>query len=899
MTPKLILVDGTALAYRSYFAFIARPLRSSKGEITSTSFGFINSINKLIRQHNPDHLIISFDMGAPTIRHKIYPEYKSTRARMPEEMIDTLPRLDEIAEAMNWPVIKMEGVEADDIIGTLALRGAAEGFDVLIYTGDKDFFQLVNDKITIISPGKKGEDDLILNREGVRIKFGVSPEKVIDVLSLMGDSSDNIPGVDGIGPKTAIQLIEKYGSFKNLYQSLDSIDRKKIKENLIQCKEQAELSHHLVTINTEIPLEVRWDDYRLGSPDYGKLLPLLRDLEFDRMASEMAMLAPPPESHGDIEYSRIASIKELKQLAERIRQKGHFAIDTETTSLNSRNAQLVGISISIEEKAAFYIPVGHKQSEHNLPINETVEIIGSLCRDENLLKIAQNLKYDLQVLINVGIDFGGKTFDTMLASYVLDPSAHQHGLSAMASKHFSYTMQEITELIGTGRNQKSFAEVPVDKAVFYSCEDADITLRLYHVLSAKLAENDLQSLFYDIEMPLVEVLRCMEATGVRVNPNKLREISANLGGELNRLSSEIYHLSGYEFNINSPAQMQKLLFVELQLPMKGRTAKKKEYSTDAAVLEELAELHPLPKLILEYRELTKVKSTYSDALVDLIDPKTSRIHTSFNQAVTATGRLSSADPNLQNIPVRTALGREVREAFVPTDDEHIFLSADYSQIELRLMAHIADDQAMIDSFLRDEDIHSRTAAEVYGVALKEVTPEMRRKAKVTNFAVIYGVSAYGLSRQVELSVRESADFIDIYFERYPGVRKFMDEAIRQAEANGYVSTIFGRRRYIPDIKSLNRQIREFSRRAAINTPIQGSAADIIKLAMIKIHAGIIEMRLKSRMVLQVHDELLFDVFLPELDVLRNIVKEGMENITHLKIPLKVEMGTGRNWLEAH
>jgi DNA polymerase-1 len=899
MAEKLILVDGTALAYRSFYAFIRRPLRSSRGENTSTSFGFINSILKLRRQYKPDYLIVSFDLGAPTVRHEIFPDYKSTRAKMPEEMVDTLPRLDQVVEALNLPVIKIEGIEADDIIGTLAVKGARQGLDVFIYTGDKDFFQLVNDRISVILPGKKGEDDTILDPKGVREKFGVEPGKVIDVLALMGDSSDNIPGVPGVGPKTAISLVSRYGGFDELYESTGKVSSERTRKSLIEFKDQAGLSKRLVTIDTDIDIDIDWEKFKLSDPDTGKILPLLKELEFNRLVEEFAEPAAGTGVRDKADYKKVGSIDELKALAGKIKETGYVAIDTETTSLQSRKAELVGISISMESRTAAYIPVGHEDSNENLPLDRTLDIIKSICHDESILKVGQNLKYDMQVFKNYGVDFKGRIFDTMLASYVLDPSSRQHGLSALAMKYFDYKMQPITDLIGTGKKQKSFATVSVGDAVFYAGEDADITFRIFRILQPRLKEAGLEKLYYEMEIPLIEVLRVMEEVGVRVNRDKLREISNNMSGQLQSLTEKIYKIAGCEFNINSPVQLQKVLFEDLQLPTKGKTAGKTGYSTDSSVLEELAEIHELPRLILDYRELTKVKSTYSDALVELIDPGTSRIHTSFNQAVTATGRLSSSDPNLQNIPVRTELGREVREAFVPADDDHIFLSADYSQVELRLMAHIAGDETMIRSFINDEDIHRRTAAEVYGVKIDDVTPEMRRRAKVANFAVIYGVSAYGLSRQVEMTVKESAKFIDIYFERYPGVKKFMEEIVRKAEEQGYVSTIFGRRRYIPDIKAKNRQVREFAKRAAINTPIQGSAADIIKLAMIKIHNDFIEHQLKSKMVLQVHDELLFDVFNPELETVKAIVKEGMENVVELKIPLKADIGTGNNWLEAH
>ena len=902
--PRLFLIDGSALAYRSYFAFIRRPLVNSKGENTSAPFGFTNSILKILRDENPDYIAVVFDTKAPTFRHKIYAEYKSTRAKMPEEMADSLPRIFEILKAMNMPVIEMDGYEADDIIGTLAKAAAKKGVKAVMVTGDKDFFQLVGKNIDILNPRTSGPEMEWLDPKGVEKKFGLPPEKIVDALALMGDKSDNIPGVPGIGEKTAIPLLQRFDSLEEILDEVDKIEQKGLREKIKENKESALFSKKLVTIDTKVPVELNLETFRQPSFNTKALKKLFEELEFSRLVkwietseTEIAKVAEKEKG----EYKLLDSIPKLKKLIAKIRQKGVFSFDTETTSLDPISAELVGMSFSLAPKEGYYLPLGHisQGREKNLDLQESLSLFKPILEDEKTSKIGQNLKYDRGVLLNYGIELRGIAFDTMVASYLLNPSARQHNLSNLAEKYLDYKMIEIGELIGTGKKQKSFAEVPLDLALKYSAEDADIALRLRGVLEPLLKRNELDRLFRNVEMPLVPVLCDMEYAGVSLDTRILKKMSASLEKQMERLTGEIHSLAGGEFNINSPTQLQKILFEDLKLPPGRKTEKGTGRSTDVEVLEQLSKFHPLPRKILEYRQLSKLKSTYADALFDLINPKTNRVHTSFNQTVTATGRLSSSDPNLQNIPIRTEVGRELRKAFVPATEDNFILSADYSQIELRVLAHFSRDETLTESFRRGEDIHARTASEIYGVKIEKVIPEMRRQAKTVNFAVMYGVTAYGLSQQTELSTSEAKKFIDIYFARYPEVKKYIDEIKDVARKQGYVTTLLGRRRYLPEITSKNRQVREFAERTAINTPIQGSAADMIKVAMVNIWRELKRRKLETKMILQVHDELVFEVPQKEVETVKNLVKKKMETALKLSVPVKVDIGVADNWLEAH
>jgi DNA polymerase I len=896
----MFLIDGSALAYRSYFAFIRNPLINSKGENTSVCFGFINSLLSIINQHNPTHIAVVFDTKAPTHRHKLYKEYKSTRAKMPEDMADQLPRLHEVVEAMNIPIIEKDGVEADDVIATLAVMAAKESYDILIVTPDKDFNQLVNDKIKVYKPQKGGADLEIIDSDGVIEKMGVPPEKVIDLLGLMGDASDNVPGVPGVGPKTAVKLLNEFGSLQGVLDNAEKIAAKGVRTKVMENKEKALLSLELVTILTDVEVGIEPSGLMRQEFDSPRLKKLFTDMEFDRFMYALnddvkeAMETDPVETP-EVNYKTVTDIDEVKKIVDKIRERKALTIDTETTSINAIDSELVGISIALDEFIGWYLPVGHELPEPNLPIDKTLDLLKPLLEDNEIEKNGQNLKYDYQVFANYDIHLANIAFDTMIASYLINPSGRQHNLGRLAMEHLNYKMQPITDLIGTGKKQKSFATVPVDKATFYAVEDVDVALQVKNKIEPQIESANLQKLYHEIELPLVEVLAEIELAGVKIDSGFLSQISGEMQDKIVSMVQEIYNYAGEEFNINSTKQLQEVLFTKLGLKPGRKTTKKTGYSTNQQTLEELAKEHPLPKILLDYRQLTKLKNTYIDAIPALISPKTGRVHTSFNQTVAATGRLSSSDPNLQNIPIRTEEGARIRKAFVPRDNNYVLLGADYSQVELRIMAHISRDEKMIEAFQNDQDIHSRTASEVYGVPLDDVTSDMRRMAKTANFAVIYGVTAYGLSMQSDMNMAESKQFIDTYFARYPGIKKFMEDIVETTQKNGYVTTLFNRRRYIPEINSRNRSVRQFAERTAVNTPIQGTAADMIKVAMIEVYQKIKKM--KSKMILQVHDELVFDVYKDELDDMKDIVKTTMESSVKLDVPVKVDMGVGENWLE--
>ncbi len=896
------------MAYRSYFAFIRNPLINSKGENTSAVFGFTNSIMKILRDENPDYIAVVFDTKAPTFRHEIFKDYKSTRSKMPQEMSDQLPRIREVAEGMNLPILEVEGFEADDLMGTLAKRAKTKEMEVILVTGDKDFLQLVDEDICVLNPKRGGEEPELLDKKNVEGKFGVQPDKVVEVLALMGDTSDNVPGIPGIGQKTAVELIKEFGEVEKVLANVDKVKRKNIQKGLKEHPDLARLSKRLVTIDTNVPFKLDFKKLKREKFDLPKLKELFKELEFTKLLQEISSL----ETKEKLDYKIIESEKELGKLIADLEKIGEFAIDTETTSLNPIDAELVGISISYKEKEAFYVPVGHYvrrpstslrtsppsavRSEKNLDLSSVIENFKRILEDGKIKKIGHNLKFDLEIVRRYGIELKGIHFDTMIASYLLNPSFRQHNLNYLALEHLDHKMIPISDLIGTGKKQKSFAEVPVKDACIYSCEDVDFTLRLKEIFAPKLSLLSLEKLFFEVELPLIEVLAEMEMTGVSIDTLHLKKMSQKLSKRLDDLTQQIYDLAGKEFNINSTQQLSKVLFEDLKLTPVRKTEKKTAQSTDIGVLEILAKEHPLPKILLDYRQLSKLKSTYIDALPALVNKRTGRIHTSFNQTVTATGRLSSSDPNIQNIPIRTDLGKQIRKAIIPKNSDFLILSADYSQVELRILAHFSQDKTLMDAFKRGEDIHNRTASEVFGVALDKVTEEERGIAKTTNFSIIYGVSAYGLSQSTGLTPQEAAMFIDIYFKRYPKVKSYIDEMIELARKQGFVTTLLGRRRYIPEINSANRQKREFAERTAINTPIQGTAADLIKVVMIDIAKKIKSK--KSKMILQVHDELVFEVSKEELDEVKEMVRDRMENTIGLDVPIKVDINVGKNWLEA-
>jgi len=905
---SLFLIDGSAIFYRAYFAFIRNPLINSKGENTSATFGFLNSIMKIIKEEEPDYIAVVFDTKAPTFRHKMYPEYKSTRAKMPDDLVEQLPRIREAVEALNLVSMEKEGYEADDIIGTYARQAEKQEMNVWIVSGDKDMYQLVSDRVKIYNPSKASKPAEKLDADGIEKKFGVPPDKVIDMLALMGDASDHVPGIPGIGPKTALALIREFGSLGNILDLADKIKAKGTRKKVEENKDKAILSRQLVTIDTNVLLPVSLDSLKRKKPDFEKAKKLFLEMEFrsllDELAGQSGQLdlksgneaSKRQNTKKEVEYICVDTIPKLKKMLAEFMDVREVAIDTETTSINALEADLVGISFCAKAGKAYYLPLGHDDPKRNLPQKEVSEPISKLLTDKSIQKFGQNIKYDLEVLHRAGYDIDPISFDTMLASYVISPSGRRHGLNSLAFEYFNYRMQPISDLIGTGKKQKTFNTVDVDRAVFYAAEDADYTYRLRSVLAPKIDELKLHNLYYNIEVPLIRVLATMEEEGVKVDADYLGKMSREMEGQINKITTDIYTEAGREFNINSTQQLSKILFEDLKLPTRGKTAKKTGYSTDVKVLEELAEIHDLPKLILEYRQLSKLKSTYIDAIPKLINKETGRVHTSFNQTIAATGRLSSTEPNLQNIPIRTEIGRQIRKAFIPRDENHLLLVADYSQVELRILAHITNDKTLIDAFRNNEDIHARTAAEVYGADINNITPQMRRAAKTANFAIIYGVSAYGLSQQTGLDLGQSKDFIETYLARYPGIKEYMDDSIKFARENGYVKTLLNRIRYLPEINSKNFQVRQFAERIAINTPIQGTAADMIKVAMITIHKKMKNM--KSKMILQVHDELVFDMHNEESKKLQKIVRDGMEKAIKLKVPVVADIGVGPNWLEA-
>ncbi len=900
MADSLFLVDGSALAYRAYFAFVNNPLVTSRGEQTSAVFGFANTLLKVLRDYRPAYLAIAFDTSEPTFRHRRHPAYKATREKMPAELAGQLPRIHQFVAAMRVAALSVPGFEADDVIGTLAVQGREAGLEVTIVSGDKDFMQLVRPGIRLLNPRRAGDEYEVVDAEGVAGKFGVPPDKVIDVLGLMGDTSDNVPGVPGVGPKTAAKLIATYGSLEAALAQAGGVRQEKLRDSLLRHAEQARLSRELVTIRTDAP--VRFDPRAMAvvPADREALAALLRELEFTRLLAELepepAAAAAAATAGPAAAYELVTSAERVQALAALLRGRGRFAFDLETTSLDPLTARIVGIALAWEPGRAAYIAIGHDAGP-NVALAAAMAALGPLLADPQVAKCGQNLKYDTAVLKMAGYEVAGIECDSMIADYLLDPGGRQHNLEALAQRHLSYAMQPITELIGTGREQISFAAVDPQRACRYSCEDADIALRLRDKLLPALAERDMEILFERVELPLIAVLRDMELCGVAIDVAFLRGFSARLAARLEELTRLIHGAAGVEFNINSTQQLAQVLFERLGLRPRRKT--KTGYSTDESVLEELAQEHPLPGLLLEYREVAKLRSTYADALPALVHPRTGRVHGSFNQTVTATGRLSSSEPNLQNVPIRTPLGREIRKAFVAGRPDAVILSADYSQIELRLLAHLSADEQLCAAFRQGEDIHVRTASLLFGLSPEYVTPAMRAQAKTVNFGVIYGQSSFGLAQQLGISVARAREFIDGYFGVYAGVRRYLDATVAQARADGYVTTLLGRRRYLPDINSTNTRRREFAERTAVNSPIQGSQADMIKLAMVRIHRAIRERCLDAALILQVHDELVLEVGRADLAAVEELVRREMVDAMALDVPVVVEAGTGANWFEAH
>jgi DNA polymerase-1 len=811
---------------------------------------------------------------------------------MPEDLAVQIPYIKQVVEGMNIASLELAGYEADDIIGTLARAAGEKGYHVVMVTGDKDFKQLVSPGISIWDPMK----DRTIDYAGLKKDFGLEPSQWVDVMGLSGDTADNIPGVPGIGEKTAISLIKAFGSVEGIYKNLDKVTRKKLRDNLTNFREQAMLSRLLVTINTEVPLSVEIASLRVSGPDAERLARIFKDLEFQRHQKQFPIKTDL--SHKD--YRVILDDKDLKALIDELKQAGIFCLDIETTAKDPMRAEVVGLSFACRPNEAAYVPLRHRYSgaPGQLDPDRTLASLKPLLEDPNLAKVGQNIKYDWIVLKRSGIDLQGVVFDTMVASYLLNPTRRAHNLETIAAEYLDHKMISYKEVTGNKKGNKCFDEVPIEDAVPYACEDADITLMAYEVLKPKLQEGGLNSLFKEVEMPLIPVLVDMEMSGICVDKGRLEVVSKEFERQLHETEDRIYAIAGERFNIQSHQQLGRILFENLKLPIQKKTKKKTGYSTDVQVLTTLSFEHELPALVLQYRSLAKLKSTYADALVDLIHPETHRIHTSYNQTVTATGRLSSSDPNLQNIPVRTGEGRKIRAAFVPRKGQTM-LSADYSQIELRLLAHYSEDPALVEAFEEGQDIHARTAADVFQLLPAMTSPEMRRQAKVINFGIIYGMSPFRLSKELGISQKMAKIYIENYFRRYKGAKRFIEETIEEARKTGKVTTLLGRHRQLPDISSKNRAAREFAERAAVNTPIQGTAADLIKVAMIRIHRVFGEMRLETKMLLQVHDELVFEVPREELRSVEELVTEIMEGAHNLRVPLKVDVKTGRNWTEVH
>ncbi len=897
----LYLIDGANYVFRAYYAI--RALSTSRGFPTNALYGFAQMLLKLVREEKPDYMAVCLDTVEPTFRDELYEDYKANRKEPPDDLVQQFPYVVPLIKALGIPVIEKPGFEADDIIGTLAARHASEGLDVVLVSGDKDLMQLVGPNVTILDEMK----EIRAGRAEVEARFGVGPEGVVEVLALSGDQSDNVPGIPGIGPKTAMKLIAEYGSIDEVIAHASEIKGSAGKK-IVEHAELARLSKRLVTIDTSVPVNVELKDLVLRGPDKDKARELFKELEFSKLLDELA----PEKSLSFEKYRLITEEKDLKSVINSIINKKILSIDLETTSLDQMQARIVGFALAWEPGMAAYVPVGHLTSgslkaagssgelfdmpgQGQLPRRVVDDLLRPILADPEIKKIGQNLNYDLTILRREGFVVEGVDFDTMLASYLLDP-AGSHGLDSMASTYLGHRTIHYEDVTGKGKAQKNFAEVELDVARDYACEDADAALRLAALFRDRIEQEGLAELFYKMEMPLLSVLVDMQLAGIKVDREQLAALGSEFGSELATLEKQIHAIAGMEFNINSPKQLREVLFDRLKLKSSQRT--KTGPSTSQEVLEELAAHHELPALILRWRSLGKLKSTYIDALTKIMDPATSRIHTTFNQATAATGRLSSSDPNLQNIPIRSEEGRRIREAFV-ADEGNLLISADYSQIELRVLAHMSREPALLEAFGRNEDVHALTASGIFGVSIDKVSREQRAIGKTVNFATIYGQTAYGLSRQLGISPAEASEYIDNYFLKYPRVAAYREEVLDRARREGKVTTLFGRRRFFPDIESANGQLRQLVERMAFNTVFQGTAADIIKRAMIVVHEGLPDVSSGARLLLQVHDELVVEAPEGDVEKVGSFVKKEMEAAASLDVPLLVDVGKARNWAEAH
>ncbi len=933
---KLFLVDGMSLVFRAYHAMSKSNLKSPSGEPTGAIFGFVNLITSLLEKENPQNLIIVFDRKEPTFRHEIYEDYKANREEFPEDLIPQMIRIKEFLDYAKIPRMELATYEADDIIGTVANKASQNGMQVVCITSDKDFYQLVDDKIKIYKPSRdKNQDFDIVSFEEVKQKFGVTPDKVIDVLAILGDAIDNVPGVKGIGEKTAIPLIQKYGSLENLYENLNEIENKSVKSKLESNKENAFLSKKLVTIDKNVPIDINFNEFKLKKPDYSNIDKLFETLGFNTIRKkwlqrasldlgETIEIKTETDTIENIKknYTLINEITQLKQLISELQTYKTLSVDLETSSLNRQTCEIVGIALCGQETKAFYIAVSNKTKKNfnsdnvqvdlfssikndnisstykTIPISDAINLLKSILENPNIEKCGQNIKFDAYILKRYGIELAPITFDTMIASYILNPD-EQHNLDAISKKWLNYTPIPISSLIGEKKSKQiSMKDLNPEDISDYACEDADLALKLKNILEKELIKEKLIDLAQKIEFPLIKVLTEMEFNGIAINKDFLNNYSLELKNEAINLTKKIYKEAGTEFNIDSPLQLQHILFEKMMLNPIKKT--KTGYSTDVQVLTELAQTEPIAQMILEYRQIMKLNSTYVEALPKLIDSKTGRIHTTYNQTIATTGRLSSTDPNLQNIPIRTDMGSKVREAFIPGHPDNFILSADYSQIELRIMAYYSKDDHLIKAFQDGLDIHSATASNLFDKQIIDIDSNMRRIAKTVNFGIMYGLGSYGLAQRLGISRNQAKEIIDNYFKKYPGIKKYMDDTIHSTQQKGYAETMFGRRRFLPDINSNNQNLRSAAERAAINMPIQGSASDMIKLAMINVFNSMKNKNLKSMMMLQVHDELVFEVFPDELDIMKNLIKTQMENAVSLgNVPLLVDIGIGKNWFQAH
>ena len=921
---NLFLLDAYALIYRGYYAFIKNPRINSKGTDTSAILGFMNSLFEIIRTQNPDYLAVAFDKGGSVTRSEMFEEYKSNRDKTPEPILVAIPYIKEILEGMKIPILEKEGFEADDIIGTVAKDAEENNFKVYMVTPDKDFAQLVSDNIFLCKPARMGNSMEIWGVDEVKDKFEVeSPDQVIDYLGMMGDSVDNIPGLPGVGDKTAKKFIKQYGSLENLLQNAHEVTGK-LGEKIIENKELGVLSKKLAKIILDVPIDYNLDEFKLSDPDKEIVLKVFDELEFRRIKetffkifgtisnqleeksaevvqgdlfSETYNLESNKDSLNDSKsiYQRIESFEELKLLVEKMMKQEIVAFDTETEGLNALETDIVGISFSWQKGIGYYLPIKNNKSAHE----KSFEILRPFFESTEIIKVGHNIKFDIQVLHKYNVKVSSPIYDTMVAHYLINPDM-RHNLDTLSESYLNYSPISIESLIGKkGKNQISMRDVSIDKITDYASEDADITLQLKSIFDKEIEVNNLGKIFYDIEIPMINVLSEMETEGIKIDTSYLEKLDKEFEEDLEKLKKEIFKKSGEEFNLNSPKQLGEILFDKLKLVSKPKKTKTGQYSTSEEVLSSLANDHKIIEDILEWRSLDKLQNTYVKSLPNEVSSLTNRVHSSFNQTVTTTGRLSSNNPNLQNIPIRTANGQKIRRAFIPRGNDYILMAADYSQIELRVIASMSNEENMIDAFVNNQDIHTMTASKIYNVDPENVTREQRGNAKTVNFGIIYGVSAFGLSQQTDLNRSESKVMIDNYFLNYPGLKKYMSDQIDFARNNGYVETIMGRRRYLQNINSQNNMLRSSSERNAINAPIQGSAADIIKIAMININSELKKQSLKSKMLLQVHDELVFDVHKSEKDQIKDIVKTTMESAVKLKVPLKIDLEFGKNWLEAH